>query len=344
MGNNYSIQKLDQVEWSNLALNYLDYNYRQLWAFGKEAADKLGAISEFVAISDSSEVIGLANVRIKKLPFLNMGIAYITGGPIVRNKRHIQINIFMRCLEALQEEYTYKRNLLLRIITPLGEKEWLKKQRNVFKNTNFVLIDSFNVYRTIVIDLEYSEAELRRRLHQKWRNCLNNSEKNDIEILKGFDDVLFKKFDLLFNELRERKEFHVDLEPAFYAKVQQQLKESEKFVVHIAQFNDKPVAAHVGSYLGDTAVYLLGASSIDGNRLNASYLLQWHVMLFAKENGCRWYDLGGIDPQGNPGVYRFKQRMGGFELTAAGPYEAIPSRLNGLIMHFAESIYRNIYK
>ena len=36
----------------------------------------------------------------------------------------------------------------------------------------------------------------------------------------------------------------------------------------------------------------------------------------AVAGGLKWYDLGGIDPDGNPGVYRFKARMGGSEVRA----------------------------
>ena len=43
----------------------------------------------------------------------------------------------------------------------------------------------------------------------------------------------------------------------------------------------------------------------------------------------RAYDLGGIDPEGNPGVFHFKRGLGGVEVQAAGPYEARPSGLAG---------------
>ena len=43
-------------------------------------------------------------------------------------------------------------------------------------------------------------------------------------------------------------------------------------------------------------------------------------------------DLGGIDPDANPDVTRFKRRTGGLELAAPGPFEARPARmLSGLI-------------
>ena len=38
-----------------------------------------------------------------------------------------------------------------------------------------------------------------------------------------------------------------------------------------------------------------------------------------------YYDLGGIDPDGNPGVYHFKKGLGGLHATMAGPFEMHPN-------------------
>lgn len=60
----------------------------------------------------------------------------------------------------------------------------------------------------------------------------------------------------------------------------------------------------------------------------------------AKERGLRWYDLGGIDPDENEGVYRFKARMGGFEVITAGPYDLDPRGPTGHITRITERTYR----
>ena len=69
------------------------------------------------------------------------------------------------------------------------------------------------------------------------------------------------------------------------------------------------MAGLVASAMGDSAIYLLGATSDDGLNAKGAYLLQWTLIQWLKENGFKWYDLGGIDPEGNPGVYSFKKRI-----------------------------------
>jgi lipid II:glycine glycyltransferase (peptidoglycan interpeptide bridge formation enzyme) len=68
-------------------------------------------------------------------------------------------------------------------------------------------------------------------------------------------------------------------------------------------------------------VYLLGATSPEALTVKAAYLLQWKAIEEARARGCRWYDLGGIDPAENPGVFHFKEGLGGADVTAAGPFE-----------------------
>ena len=63
----------------------------------------------------------------------------------------------------------------------------------------------------------------------------------------------------------------------------------------------------------------LGATSDDGLNAKGAYLLQWTLIQWLKENGIKWYDLGGIDPEGNPGVYSFKRGLSGTDVSSINP-------------------------
>jgi lipid II:glycine glycyltransferase (peptidoglycan interpeptide bridge formation enzyme) len=73
--------------------------------------------------------------------------------------------------------------------------------------------------------------------------------------------------------------------------------------------------------------------------MNAAYLLQWAAIQKAKALGCQWYDLGGIDPEGNPGVYNFKKRMGGKEIILPGPFQITPGGWNTMVCTFGEKVF-----
>ena len=82
------------------------------------------------------------------------------------------------------------------------------------------------------------------------------------------------------------------------------------------------IGALVCSLMGDTAIYLLGATSEKAMELKAANFLQWQAMMWLKDRGARWYDLGGIDPVANPGGYHFKSGLGGRETALLPPHLA----------------------
>jgi hypothetical protein len=51
-------------------------------------------------------------------------------------------------------------------------------------------------------------------------------------------------------------------------------------------------------------------------------------MLWLKEHGARGYDLGGIDPEANPGGYHFKSGFGGVDMTQLPPQACRGSMLS----------------
>ena len=64
--------------------------------------------------------------------------------------------------------------------------------------------------------------------------------------------------------------------------------------------------------------YLWGASDRKFSRQRVGEAVQWAVIEWAVSQGCVRYDLEGIDPVTNPGVYAFKKKMGGSEVVLSG--------------------------
>lgn len=336
------IEHVDQARWRELARLFLDYNYRHLWHFGMACASRLGAISEHIALKQGADVAGIADVRIKKVPALRTGIAYINGGPMVRKDNDRDSGRLRFCLHALTDEYVHKKGLVLRVLAPLGQPGWNDIQTSVFTDMGFAFSAGGGQYRTFLLDIDRPSEEVRKNFASNWRNHLKSAEKGKFTIRSGENLELFAEFCGLYEELIQRKQFEVDLDARFYAQVQDQLADGEQFHISLVDIEGKVAAGHVASMLGDTCVYLLGASNQEGLRSKASYLLQWHIIQVARKQGCQWYDLGGIDPEGNPGVYHFKQGLGGIDITAPGPFKLSPSKLKGCLVAGGEYLYRTV--
>jgi CelD/BcsL family acetyltransferase involved in cellulose biosynthesis len=338
------VEAVSNDDWDALLKQFDDTNYRQLSAYSAAAAARIGARSENVAIRQGGELLGLCNVRTRKLPLLPLGIAYINGAPLMRRQLAPSVDdaaVLSACLHALRHEFVKRRGYVLRVIGVARTDLSREAASRVFGEAGFNPSEAKGHYRTILVDIGHELAEIRRGLDQKWRNILNKAERQELEVIRGTGAEMFKEFAELHRRLVVRKQLDVDMGPEFFLGLQEKLAETDRFVLHLATQAGEVVAGHIGAYHGDTAVYLLGAANEAGLKSNASYLLQWRVIEYAKERGCRWYDLGGIDPEGNPDVYRFKARIGGVDVCAPGPYET-GKPLHQAIVSIVENFYRSI--
>ncbi|MFG0274878.1 MAG: lipid II:glycine glycyltransferase FemX [Phycisphaerales bacterium] len=336
-----SVRRIERDEWIRLVQAFRDRNYRQAWAFGEACAERVGAVSEHVAIENGGEVVALADVRVKQAPLVG-GVAYITGAPLVRrgDAGDAARSRLDAALGSLRERYVRERGLTLRVLPHIGDADWTASQAQAFERAGFHPTDEARPYRTMVVDIRPEEEAIRKSLAQKWRNCLNASERNDLTVTIGDEPERFARFASLFEDLLDRKGFETDLDCDFYAALQPHLDPSERFVVTLVEADGELAAGHVGHIAGDTCVYILGAANDVGRKTKAAYLVQWAFLLAGKAAGCDWYDLGGVDADGNPGVYRFKKGMGGPEVSAPGPYELRPEGVRGAVTAAAERAYK----
>ena len=104
--------------------------------------------------------------------------------------------------------------------------------------------------------------------------------------------------------------------------------------VFVCELEGEPVAGLVGSAMGSMGIYLHGATNDVGMKAKGAYLLQWRMVQWLKERGATHYNLGGINPEKNPGVYHFKAGLSGEDVTYVPPYVAC-DRLMSQVFAFA---------
>ena len=111
------VEVVSSDDWDTLLKQFADANYRQLAAYSMVAAARVNALSETVAIREDGNLLGLCNVRIRKLPLLSFGIAYVNGAPLVLNSdQPIDCaTARSRCLNALRKEFVDARGHVLRV-------------------------------------------------------------------------------------------------------------------------------------------------------------------------------------------------------------------------------------
>jgi hypothetical protein len=104
----------DRTFWHRSMQDFDDANIYQTWNFAVLAQNE--KILKHLAIYSNQNLIGLVQVRIRIVPILNRGIAYILNGPVwqKRNQEN-NIQILSDIFVALRKEFVVNQKLLLRI-------------------------------------------------------------------------------------------------------------------------------------------------------------------------------------------------------------------------------------
>jgi len=179
-----------------------------------------------------------------------------------------------------------------------------------------------NLHQTIMVNLDKDPDILIKEMKRDWRKNLHRAERNNLNIVSGTDAKLFSTFLELYKELIETKKFKEYVNPTNFIQYNEQNEEDFKLMTFIAYKDGKPVSGLVGSAIGETGLSIFSATNELGKKLYAAYLLQLQWLLWCKQKGCLKYDLGGIDPIENKGVYDFKKRICDNEVTRVGTFES----------------------
>ena len=95
--------------------------------------------------------------------------------------------------------------------------------------------------------------------------------------------------------------------------------------------------------------YLYGASSNEHRNLMPNYLLQWRMIQWAVETGCRIYDFRGVSgnvSEDNPlyGLFRFKQGFGGAFTEFVGEEDLVLSPFIYWAVEHGTSVFKDLRK
>jgi lipid II:glycine glycyltransferase (peptidoglycan interpeptide bridge formation enzyme) len=330
------------AEWSAMLDLFDDANLYQTWSYGAVRWGRKN-LSHLVLKRDG-EVYAMAQLRIVRPTRFNFGMAYLRWGPLCHQRgRELDADATLWIARALHEEYVRKRGLLLQILPNAfeGSARAAVFQSSFSKFTQEARTAA-NEYRTFVLDLAPPIEELRKKLDAKWRNKLTQSEKKGLKIVAGNGIDEYRTFCQMYEQMWKRKTFETTVDVKEFGRIQEDLPKTHRMRVLICEQAGIPVAGVVASGMGNSAIYLLGATSDDGLNAKGAYLLQWTLIQWLKEDGIKWYDLGGIDPAGNPGVYSFKRGFSGTDVYQLSPLVACESIVSSAVVRASLAAHRAV--
>jgi lipid II:glycine glycyltransferase (peptidoglycan interpeptide bridge formation enzyme) len=338
LGDGYSVEvdAVDEATWYRILEEFNDANIYQTWSYDEVRCGR-DNISHIVLKKDG-KLAAAAQARIVKLPLIGSGIAYVRWGPLWRTKSvEPDAESFRQAIRALRNEYACNRGLVLRLRPGLF-REVSPESASILTEEGFS-VRAGAPGRTIRLDLDRTMEELRKGMRPHWRRYLNVAEKINLEVVEGTGDALFEEFVGIYRELVDRKAFVEPNDIREFRVIQQRLPQNLKMRILLCKDGGKLCSGVICSAIGDTAIYVYGATSNAGLKTRGSYLLHWKLIGWLKENRITTYDLHGINPSVNPGTYRFKADLcgaNGQDVHFLGQYDSCTNLLSHALVSLGE--------
>ena len=283
---------LSDTEWDD-ALSRLGGHPLQSAHWGRALHVAAGRCYVALAAFDDTQPVWMVRAEIRKLSLLGK-VAWIPRGPTLTGAMGGPMNAAgMQRLAAM--------GFILGISSP-----WLRVH---------AASDQRAGPRTIWIDLTKGRDQLWSSLQKKWRHGVGYAARAGVHTARTRDPAHVREFFELCRSISQAKGFSL---PASELLMRGLLDGDSEGPVSSQLF----IANHegrmgAGAFIvkcGQSIHYFWGATDRALAEFRVGEAVQWAVIEWALEQGCTLYDLEGIDPEGNPGVYQFKKKMGGEEV------------------------------
>ena len=309
LGYTSELDTVTEQTWSELLQEFDDANIYQAGAYAAVISGKRN-LSHLI-LRHSGDVVAIAQARIAKIPIIKLGIAYIQWGPLWRRSgADADPEVFRQAIRALRNEFVCKRGLTLRLFPRVWSDD-SSYFSALLEEEAFSSLGQQTRGRTILMDLSTGPEALRESMRSHWKRELKVAEKNKLEVVEGTSDDMFDAFIRIYKEMVSRKKFAEPNDITQFRLIQAKLPEQLKMRILLCKSGADVSSGVICSALGNTAVYLFGATSNGGMKSRGSYLLQWKLIERLKSDGLSVYDLNGINPAKNPGTYKFKDDLAG---------------------------------
>jgi lipid II:glycine glycyltransferase (peptidoglycan interpeptide bridge formation enzyme) len=187
--------------------------------------------------------------------------------------------------------------------------------------------------RTVLVDLTALGEDLLMAMKSKTRYNIRLAARKDVVVQPSSDVAAFFQ---MMETTGERDAFGIH-SLAYYQRAYELFSAEETCILLIASYQDQPLAGLMAFAWGDTAWYFYGASTNRERNRMPTYPLQWEAMRWARDKGCKTYDLWGIPDHpeevledqfmdrsdGLWGVYRFKRGFGGEVRRTVGAWDRV---------------------
>lgn len=299
----------DKDRWSRL-IEAHGCHPLQAWQWGElKSSTGPWTASRLVCVEDD-DVVGIAQVLTRKIPFPFRFICYIPRGPWSKDESRFG-EVADACATWCESTF---HPVSLKIEPALTDADlsanWSHGQR--------VLLGL-----TAVLDLQQDEESIFSQLpSKKARQYIRKAKRDGVTVREAAASDLEGLLHV-YHKTAEHDNFAIHADE-FYAKAFETLCGLQQLFV--AEKDGELLAFLWNVTTSGAAFELWGGVSGKGKQLRANYLLKWEAIKQAKRRGAALYDLNGLL---NDGISEFKRRFSREQVRWTGTWERPLSPLYG---------------
>lgn len=263
---------------------------------------------------EDGAIRGAMSMLIRKVPVLGVCMMYICRGPVCDPTDGEVFGQLLEGAKALAKEY---HCYVIKIDPDVPKEE--EDCRKMLESYGFRLMEKGKNFESIQPKFVFrlylngrTEEELLASFTQKHRYNIRLAARKGVEV-RICGQEMVEDFTRIMVETGMRDNF-VTRDAEYFSNLLKNLGEHAR--LYMAFHEGRPIAGTLAIWFGDKVWYLYGASSNEHRNLMPNYLLQWNMIQWAVEKGCRIYDFRGVSgdlSEDNPlyGLYKFKKGFNG---------------------------------
>jgi lipid II:glycine glycyltransferase (peptidoglycan interpeptide bridge formation enzyme) len=303
----YKLHEVNKDEWDILWPKIAFSNMFQSWPYGEAKKYQGWKPYRYSIKDDHNHDVALVQVLENRIKYIGKYVG-INRGPVYLDdpiKNPLSVEMQKSIWEAIQFQARLNKWLLI------AWSPELFTSQNIFEIRSIIKPLKMNAWGSHRINLQRSEEMIFKSLKGKWRNLLRKSINNDSTIVEVNKYLDVKKLIDIYHDFTKLKGFK-GIPPGFLHELYNKYSISDLIKVYKSVDNNDILLGFVFLVIhGDSATYLVGWSSQRGRALLVNYSLLWECVIYSKNKGIKWFDVGGLNANTPSGISHFKSGLNG---------------------------------
>ena len=253
---------------------------------------RVGFTPLYLLVYHAGELVGGAQILTRRVPVLGL-VGYLPYGPLVSPDAPAPDDIRHALVDALVT-LGQRRLRILFIQPPEGAQDTSDELlRCGFRPSSAGVAPQ----GSIRIDLTADLAEIRSKFGKRLKSWTNRWESRGVTVRVGTERDVPLLAELMTSSAQHQGYTPLPLD--YMTALYRELAATNHAVLYVGEVDGAPVAADLMTGCGDMVRGRLSGFDRTGEamRLSVPAAIRWEMIKWAKKQGYRWFDFGGLRPE-----------------------------------------------